>query len=109
MLAPPSNARLKAVRRLRRRTVREHFQEFLAEGPQVVREALGAGAAGRVLDVFVAESELERHRAIVDDALAAGVPVHLSPDAGDRQPVGHHDPPRSDRALSLRSVATRGR
>ena len=81
MLAPPSNARLKAVTRLRRRTIRESYREFIAEGPQVVREALAAGASGRVLDLFVAESELDRHRLIVDDAVAAGVPVHLTPDS----------------------------
>jgi TrmH family RNA methyltransferase len=79
VLAPPSNARLKAVRRLSRRTIRERDREFLAEGPQVIREALAAGASSRVLDLFVAESELDRHRQIVDDAVAAGIDVHLTP------------------------------
>lgn len=78
MLAPPSKARLKAVRRLRRRTIREAEHSFVVEGPQVVREALVAGA---VVDLFVAESALDRHGAIVDDAVASGVAVHLTPDA----------------------------
>ena len=52
--------------------------QFVAEGPQVVREALAAGA---VLDLFVAASELDRHRSLVDAALAGGVAVHLTPDA----------------------------
>jgi len=77
VLAPPSNALLKSVRRLRRRASRETAQEFLAEGAQVVREALLAAA---VLDLFVAESALDHHRVIVDDAVTGGVGVHLTPD-----------------------------
>ena len=75
MLAPPSKARIAAVRRLGRRSVRAELGQFVAEGPQSVREALGAGA---VVDLFVAASELERHRGLVDAALAARRLVHLA-------------------------------
>ena len=44
-MTAPSKARLAAVRRLTRRKDRLATGSFLAEGPQAVREAIGAGAA----------------------------------------------------------------
>ncbi len=53
--------------------------QFLAEGPQAVREALGAGAA---VEVFVDEQWEERRHEVVTLALAVGIPVHVVEPAG---------------------------
>ena len=73
MLAPASKARVAHARRLHRRTFRESAGEFLAEGPQAVREAVAAGA---VRELFLASADAARHRALADDALAAGARVY---------------------------------
>lgn len=72
-----SAARLRSARRLLRRKERITSGTFLAEGPQVVREAL---AAGRATEVFVADSARQRHDEFVSAAAAAGVPVRLATD-----------------------------
>ena len=65
--------RVVAARRLTRRAGRDAAGEFLAEGPQAVREALGAGPPPR--ELFVTEAAATRHGDLVDRARAAGVPV----------------------------------
>jgi TrmH family RNA methyltransferase len=70
-------ARSARVRDARALTVGKHRRErgeFLAEGPQAVREALAAGA---VLELFVEQGTSDRWQAEVAPARDAGVPVHL--------------------------------
>jgi len=70
-------ARSARVRDARQLTLGKHRRargEFLAEGPQPVREALAAGAA---LELFVEQGTSDRRQAEVGAARAAGVPVHL--------------------------------
>jgi TrmH family RNA methyltransferase len=73
----PRAERVKAVRRLAGRVGRSRAGEFVAEGPQAVREAIHAGAAGtaRVSAVYVTDAAAERHAAVLDVARSAGVPV----------------------------------
>lgn len=65
----PRSPRVVAARRLTVRAERSASGQFLAEGPQAVREAL---AAGVVTDVFCTPTAAERHRDLV-----TGVPVRL--------------------------------
>src|SRR3954471_1349173 len=67
MTFTPRTPRVVAARRLQRRRDRDQTGRFLAEGPQAVRSALGAGA---VLELFGTPSALERHA-----DLAAQAPV----------------------------------
>jgi TrmH family RNA methyltransferase len=67
--------RVKAVRALSRRSVRERTGRFLVEGPQAVREAVRHGA-GDVLDLYLTEEATRRHADIVAAARQAGVPSH---------------------------------
>ena len=57
-LFTPRTPRIVAARRLQRRRDRDQTGRFLVEGPQAVREALGAGV---VLDLFGTETALSRH------------------------------------------------
>jgi TrmH family RNA methyltransferase len=58
----------------RRRTVREQEQRYLVDGPILVASALRAGVL--VHELYV---EVGRHEALVDEAGAAGVRVHVLP------------------------------
>jgi TrmH family RNA methyltransferase len=72
--------RVKAAKRLLKRSFREHDKAFLAEGPQAVREALinaGDGGAG-VRELFVTADARGRHPELMERAVALGVPVHLA-------------------------------
>jgi RNA methyltransferase, TrmH family len=72
--------RVKAAKRLLKRSFREQDRAFLAEGPQAVREALinaGDSAAG-VREVFVTADARARHPELMERAAALGVPVHLA-------------------------------
>jgi TrmH family RNA methyltransferase len=69
------SAQVKHARQLTVGKFRRARGEFLAEGPQAVREAI---AAGRALAVFLIEAEQPRRAAEVAAARAAGVPVHLA-------------------------------
>lgn len=75
MLTNPRSDRVKAVRALSRRSVRSRTGEFLAEGPQAVREAVRF-APQHVRDVYVTPEATERHTDIVDAARAAQLWVH---------------------------------
>ena len=62
---------------LSRRNARAKHRRFLVEGPQGVREAV-RHVPGRVLDVYLTEAALERHSEIWDEAVAAGLYVHVT-------------------------------
>jgi RNA methyltransferase, TrmH family len=68
------SARVKAARQLAKRSFRERDRKFLAEGPQAVREALGAG--GVLTELFVTSQGRSRHPELADRAAAHGAPVH---------------------------------
>lgn len=73
------SARVKHARRLARRSFRASARQFLAEGPQAVREALGE--TGVVHEVFATSDAEERHADLREAARALGVPWHTVDDA----------------------------
>ena len=77
VLSNPTSARISRVAGLSRRNARAKHRRFLVEGPQGVREAV-RHAPGRVLDVYLTEAALERHSEIWDEAVAAGLYVHVT-------------------------------
>jgi TrmH family RNA methyltransferase len=80
VLTNPRSDRVKAVRSLSRRSVRARTGEFLAEGPQAVREAV-AFRPDLVRDIYVTTEAAERHAAIVTAAREADLWVHeVTPD-----------------------------
>jgi TrmH family RNA methyltransferase len=88
MAANTRSPRLRAARALAKRALRERSRQFLAEGPQAVREALryrtehdgGVGRGGAeergLTELFVTGTARSRHSDLVEAAAAAGVPVH---------------------------------
>lgn len=74
-LTNPRSDRVKAVRALSRRSVRSRTGEFLAEGPQSVREAV-SHRPDLVRDVYVTAEAAGRHPAIVQDAVERDLRVH---------------------------------
>jgi TrmH family RNA methyltransferase len=74
-LANPRADRVRGVRSLAGKSVRERSGRFLVEGPQGVREAVRF-AADRVRDVYVAPDDAGRHPEIVGEAREAGIHVH---------------------------------
>ncbi|HHV20143.1 MAG TPA: RNA methyltransferase [Propionibacterium sp.] len=70
-LPPASGGRLRSVRRLTQRKHRVESGEFLAEGPQAVREAI---AYARALELYVVPSP--RADDLVGAAARAGVPAY---------------------------------
>lgn len=75
MLSNPRSERVRAARRLAGRSARERAGAFLAEGPQAVREAVAASA---VRELFLTTDAADRHRELVDAAVAQGVAVRWS-------------------------------
>ena len=78
LTTPLTNARsdrVKAVRALSRRSVRDRTGRFLAEGPQSVREVV-VHHPERVLDVYVTSEARTRHADILAAAEAADLFVH---------------------------------
>jgi TrmH family RNA methyltransferase len=76
MLTNPRAERVRSVRALSKRSVRERTGRFAVEGPQGVREAVRYAAA-RVRDVYVTAEALERYALdIVEPARAANLWVH---------------------------------
>ena len=65
--------RVVAARKLTRRAGRDAAGEFLAEGPQAVREALAHDPPPR--ELFVTAAAARRHADLPERAHAAGVPV----------------------------------
>lgn len=79
-LTNPRSDRVKAVRALSRRSVRSRTGEFVAEGPQAVREAV-THRPDLVRDVYMTAEAARRHPAIVQTALGHDVWVHeVSPE-----------------------------
>ncbi len=66
--------RVKAVRALAGRSVRQRAGRFVVEGPQAVREAV---LAADVHDVYVTEASAQRYPEIVDSSRTRGIRVHL--------------------------------
>jgi TrmH family RNA methyltransferase len=75
VLTNPRSDRVKAVRALSRRSVRSRTGQFLAEGPQSVREAV-RHAADDVRDVYVTAEAQQRHPELLAAAHGARVRVH---------------------------------
>jgi RNA methyltransferase, TrmH family len=76
MLTNPRAERVRSVRALSKRSVRERTGRFAVEGPQGVREAV-RHAAARVRAVYVTTDALERYASdIVEPARAANLWVH---------------------------------
>ncbi len=73
------STRVKAARRLTRRATRLAERQFLAEGPQAVREALAV--AGCVVEVFATYDAGLRHRDILEACAIAEVPWRSVDDA----------------------------
>ena len=71
--------RVKAVRALSRRSVRDKTGRFLVEGPQSVREVV-VHHPERVLDVYVTPQARTRHADILSAATAADLYVHEGSD-----------------------------
>ncbi len=72
-----SSGRVRAARQLTAVKHRRARRQFLAEGPQAVGSALDAGQA---VEIFVAEESVRRRAALLAQAAASGVPVHLAAD-----------------------------
>jgi TrmH family RNA methyltransferase len=70
--------RVKAARRLLKRSFRESDRAFLAEGPQAVREAVSWAATrgAGVREIFATAEALARNDEIVQGARGLGVTVH---------------------------------
>ncbi|MFT4469860.1 TrmH family RNA methyltransferase [Arthrobacter sulfonylureivorans] len=86
IMSNPRADRVKDVAKLAGRSVRLKRRQFLAEGPQAVREALsahraniGSGGDGIVAEVFATDACLDRLPELAD--LADGVPLRLATDA----------------------------
>ncbi|WP_434588114.1 TrmH family RNA methyltransferase [Streptomyces sp. A5-4] len=81
-LISPRSPRVAAAKRLTRRSFRGKERQFIAEGPQAVREAVEHRSDGRatLMELFATVEAAERYADIVDAAQAAGVRVHLAPD-----------------------------
>lgn len=74
-LTNPRSDRVKAVRALSRRSVRERTGRFLVEGPQSVREVV-AHQPDLVVDVYVTAEAAARHTDILTAGQAAGLHLH---------------------------------
>lgn len=69
---------MKHTRRLATRAFRAETGEFLAEGPQAVREALAA--IGATVEVFATEAGSAQHTDLLDAAERTSVPWHVVTD-----------------------------
>lgn len=69
------SARVASSRKLLRRSARSKAGEFLAEGPQAVREAVQFGHA---IEVYADPQAAERHPDIIEIADTAGIPVRFA-------------------------------
>ena len=75
VMANPGADRVKLVRALSRRSVRDKTGRFLVEGPQSVREVV-VHLPERVVDVYLTAQARTRHGDIVRAAEAAGLFLH---------------------------------
>ncbi|MCR6705981.1 MAG: RNA methyltransferase [Cellulomonas sp.] len=79
VLTNPRSERVKAVRALAGRAVRERQGRFVVEGPQSVREAV-AGSRTRVRDLYLTAAAAARYDEIVAAAAAHGVRTTIGDD-----------------------------
>ena len=119
MLANPRSDRVKAVRALEKRSVRQRTGRFTVEGPQGVREAVRC-APDRVRDVYVTADAATRYADdVVEPARAARLWVHevtpevLAAMAGTDAPQGllaviESDPRSAHPREHLEEVLTAG-
>src|SRR3954467_6874889 len=84
-LSNPGSDRVRAVRRLSRRSARRREGRFVAEGPQSVTEAVtahvdavGAGRPPVVLALYATADAAQRYAAVLDRATDAGCVVRLA-------------------------------
>ena len=79
-LTDPRSARVRRLRRLARRAFRAEDRQFLVEGAQAVREALGSAQDGdaHVRELLITTAAAGRHPELVALAHAAAVPVNLA-------------------------------
>lgn len=78
------SARVREAHKLTRRHGRDKAEQFLAEGPQVVREALAEAAGARpglVAELFTGEQAAVRHADLIGRAIDLGIPVSHATDA----------------------------
>lgn len=75
MLTNPRAERVKAVRALGRRSVRQRAGRFVVEGPQGVRELLRCAPA-KAIEVFVDVEVARRHQDLLELARTCDVAVH---------------------------------
>ncbi|WP_100349097.1 TrmH family RNA methyltransferase [Luteimicrobium subarcticum] len=75
----PRSDRVRQVRALAGRSVRQRTGRFLVEGPQAVREAV-QHAPGRVQDVYLTAAAADRYPEIARGAGDAGLHVHEASD-----------------------------
>ncbi|MEO8108114.1 MAG: RNA methyltransferase [Actinomycetes bacterium] len=81
-LTDPRSARVRRLRRLARRASRAEERQFLAEGAQVVREALRAHSEGsaHVIQLIVSTDASLRQSDLIDAAQAANVSISWASD-----------------------------
>lgn len=77
IMTNPRAERVRAVRSLSRRSVRQRQGQYLVEGPQGVREAV-THAPAAVRDVYLTVEASQRYPEIVDAAQSAGLHTHLA-------------------------------
>lgn len=77
IMTNPRADRVRSVRALARRSARQRSGQYLAEGPQAVREAV-THAAGAVRDVYLTVEASQRYPEILDAASAAELYTHLA-------------------------------
>lgn len=75
-LTNPRAERVRSVRALAGRSVRERHGRFVVEGPQAVRELVRYEPA-RVRELYLSPEAAERHPELTDDAARAGVGVRF--------------------------------
>ncbi|HVF21400.1 MAG TPA: RNA methyltransferase [Mycobacteriales bacterium] len=76
LITTPRHPRVTRARRLLKRAFRAGDRLFLVEGPQGVGEALAE--PGALTELFSTEEAAGRHAALLQRAVEAGVPVHLT-------------------------------
>ncbi|RYV52516.1 TrmH family RNA methyltransferase [Pengzhenrongella frigida] len=76
-LTNPRAERVKAVRALSGRSMRQRTGRYLVEGPQAVREVVRFAS---VHELYVTAAAADRYSDVISDAHERGLPVHLASD-----------------------------
>lgn len=104
-MVPATPAQLRSARRLLQRKERERRRQFLAEGPQAVREALAR--TGVIVGLFATPEGAAAHPDLVATALANRVPAALV-DAGELTTITKTVTPQGLVAVCNRPAADLG-